>query len=125
MTYDAAFDRIVERMTETGVEVTELDRANGIIKLTVALPPQMVTIEKNKAPQYPEAAAVMSTNNTQILFLYKGRIVILVRPDHDGSRIGVRLIPNTYIETPKLEPLRSGVATLGNYERYLLGVIEK
>lgn len=121
MTFDRAFDKTVEYMTEKGIEIEDIDRPNGIIKLSLDIPTSMITVEKKGVPVEDNLAVVMSPTN-QIMMGLTGRIVILIRAKGDKSTIGARLIVKNR-DSVTAAPLRVGVATLGNYERYVLALI--
>lgn len=122
MSYNESFDTVIEFLTERGIEVQDIDRPNGIIRLSAEIEAKRITLEKNGKASNQKSYVVISQNRAFFQRI-KSTIVVLVRPIDQKSKIGIRLIPKA--QDPTGANIYADVATLGTFESQLLESITK
>lgn len=118
--YDEAFDRTIDILTEANCTPEMIDRPNGIVRFDSYIAHHNIATEKRGAPDDKNKFAVASVSVPA--WSIGAKVIVLIRPRGKESNIGVKMILEKSIMG---RSLIGQVASLGVFEGYLAEKISK
>jgi hypothetical protein len=119
--FDTSFDNAIDFLTDIGYMAEEVNKPSGYVRLKRVVTFLDIAIEEKKGLSKKDAIAVVPVGVP--VGALESDLIILVRPQGSGTRIGVKLNLNKYDETLKTS-INGDIASTGVYERFILEKIK-